>query len=67
MFAQMDAELLPWLLGIVNGIPTRLGGFLRALADAALRADAKNYAILRPALLQIRDKYPDYRDAGAHA
>jgi hypothetical protein len=32
--------------------------FLEAFLNAALRADAENYEILRPALLIFRDKYP---------
>jgi hypothetical protein len=62
MVAHTDRELLPWLLGIANGKPTRSGDFLRCLAEAALRADVANYPIVRPALLQIREKYPDYCD-----
>lgn len=65
MIAQQDPELLPWLLGIENGEPTPAGGFLRALAGAALRADHENYADLRPALLSIRDRFPKYRDEAA--
>lgn len=57
-----DRDLLPWLLGIANGKPHPSGDFLRSLADAALRADATNYPILRPALVAIREKYPEYCD-----
>lgn len=62
MIAQEDRELLPWLLGIVNHRPTRAGDFLKAVADAALRADFENYAILRPALLELQKKYSWYSD-----
>lgn len=65
MIAQQDVTLAPWLYGIVNHIPTRSGDFLRSLAEAALRADADNYLILRPALVQLREKYPGYNDPGA--
>jgi hypothetical protein len=51
------------LLGIASGKPTRAGGFLVALADAALRADGENYPILRPALRELKQKYPEYHDA----
>lgn len=60
--AQSDAELLPWLLGIQTGRPNPAGDFLRHLAEAALRADASNYELLRGVLLIIRAKYPDYHD-----
>jgi hypothetical protein len=60
MIAQADPELLTWLLGIYNGIPSKSGSFLESLALMALRADESNYEILRPALLLIRDKYPKY-------
>jgi len=62
MIVQTDPALISWVLGIANGKPTRSGDFLRALADAALRADALNYEILRPALLQLKEKYPQYLD-----
>lgn len=62
MIVQTDPALISWVLGISNGKPTRSGDFLRALADAALRADALNYAILRPALLELKEKYPQYVD-----
>ena len=62
MIAHEDPELLPWLMGIMNGRPTRAGDFLRSLAGAALRADFQNYREIRPALLNIRDRYPQYDD-----
>jgi hypothetical protein len=65
VIAQTDRELLPWLLGIVNGKPEPAGGFLQALAGAALRADFQNYADMRPGLLSIRDRFPKYRDESA--
>lgn len=60
MTAHEDHELLPWLLGIVNGKPVPSGDFLRSLADAALRADFLNYEVLRPALVEFRARYPKY-------
>ena len=58
MNAHTDLELNSWLLTILNGDPERriakAGDFLRSLAQAAMRADVSNYAILRPALLQLR-------------
>lgn len=61
MIAEFDTELLDWLTGILNG---RAGGFLSTIAEAAFRADRENYAILRPALLGYKAKYPDYTALG---
>ena len=36
------------------------GGFVKTVAQAAMRADDDNYAILRPALLAFKAKYPVY-------
>lgn len=54
-----DHELTDWIFGILDQ-KSGAGGFLTSLAELATRADAANYLILRPALLAIRDKYPDY-------
>lgn len=60
--AQEDSELFDWLTGVCH--PTMgAGDFLRHLAEASLRADWENYPILRPALLKIAAKYPEYREA----
>jgi hypothetical protein len=61
MSAVQDKDLHEWLMGIVHGHPSQSGGFLRSLADASLRADDANYLILRPALLKIQAKYPNYK------
>ncbi len=56
MTAMEDGELSQWLTAALN-----LGGsFIKTIAQAALRADEDNYAILRPVLLQLKDKYPKY-------
>lgn len=61
MIANEDPELWTWLLNA-----ERFGGsFVKAIADAALHADAFNYAILRPVLLQFKTKYPKYAE-GQH-
>lgn len=60
MNAQLDAELSPWLFGVLHGKPTRSGDFLRLLVKAAFHADPQNYVTLRPALLAMKEKYPDY-------
>ena len=51
-----DPELLEWL----SNAQRRGGGFVSSLASAALRADDENYALIRPLVLQMRDKYPAY-------
>ena len=57
MIAQEDdAELLEWQANANQSG----GGFVSAIARAALVADDENYPIIRPALLQIRAKYPRY-------
>lgn len=63
MTAQQDPELRNWLINIEN---MRAGDFLRTLALAAQMADYANYAILRPALLELKDKYPEYNIGGVH-
>lgn len=65
MNAHTDNELNKWLLTVCcNGDPERsvapAGDFLKSLANAAFRADPLNYAILRPALLAMKVKYPEY-------
>jgi|HubBroStandDraft_5_1064220.scaffolds.fasta_scaffold496588_3 hypothetical protein len=60
MTATEDSHLAPWIYGIIHGEPTPSGGFLRSLADAAVRADPQMYAILRPALALIREQFPKY-------
>ena len=57
MIAQSDdPELLEWLSkAYMEG-----GTFILSLARAALTADHENYPILRPVLLEMRAKYPQY-------
>ncbi|MGH8863277.1 MAG: hypothetical protein ACREVZ_01290 [Burkholderiales bacterium] len=58
MVAQTDPELLTWLLNAQR----KAGGFVATLAEAAMRADHENYPILRPVLVQMREKYPQYSE-----
>ena len=53
-----DPALQDWIMGAV----TYGGDFIKTLAQAAQRADAENYPVLRPALLQFRIKFPKYVD-----
>ncbi len=61
MNANNDPELTDWLFGILHHRPTRPGSFLERLALAASTADYENYALLRPVLLKLKNKYPEYR------
>jgi hypothetical protein len=62
MIAQEDSELFHWLLNAAGrGIRPPAGDFLKHLAEAALRADAENYFVLRPILVEMAVKYPKYR------
>jgi hypothetical protein len=57
MTAPEDTALFDWLINA-----SRFGGsFIRALADAGIRADDINYEIIRPVLLVMKEKYPHYR------
>jgi hypothetical protein len=51
-----DPELLEWLAK-ANQLG---GGFVSAMARAALVADPYNYPVIRPAILALRAKYPQY-------
>jgi hypothetical protein len=61
MVAQEDTELFEWLQN-ASGHGTRpaAGDFLKHLAEAGLRADAENYAVLRPVLVVMAMRYPAY-------
>jgi len=55
---QEDGEpgVTSWLMNAVN-----FGdGFVHSFAEAAMRADSENYEIIRPALLKLKARYPDY-------
>lgn len=56
MTAPEDEELFLWLLDARH-----MGGsFVNAIATAGLTADDSNYALLRPTLLKLKDKYDSY-------
>ena len=38
------------------------GSFVKMFAETSMRADSENYLILRPALLQLMQKYPSYSE-----
>jgi hypothetical protein len=56
MIACDDPELFTWLAAAA----AVGGGFVKTLAEAGLRADPENYALLRPVLLEFKAKYPKY-------
>jgi hypothetical protein len=62
MIAQNDdPELLEWLAK-ANQLG---GGFLSSVARAALVADDYNYPQIRPLILAMRKKYPQYEPSDA--
>jgi hypothetical protein len=49
----------PVMLNYVNAkLQENVGSFLSSFFDACLRADGENYQIIRPALVQLSEKYP---------
>lgn len=56
-----DPELLEWL-GNAN---QEGGSFISSIARAALVADTWNYALMRPLILALREKYPAYEPSDA--
>lgn len=63
--AKRDPILCQWISGVVKNKPVESGSFLKAVANAALRADWENYPILWPALLDLKTKYPKFHDPEA--
>ena len=49
-----DGELHDWLRWAEENGPS----FLRAIAEAAFTADLKNYNLIRPALLKLKEANP---------
>jgi hypothetical protein len=62
MVAQEDTELFDWLINASgHGTGPAAGDFLKHLAESALHADPVNYPILRPVLMVMSVRYPEYR------
>ena len=62
MIAQEDdPELLEWLAKANQ----EGGGFVSAIARAALVADFENYPLIRPVVIALRVKYPRYEPSAA--
>jgi hypothetical protein len=55
----VDPELDTWVDNLVR---MGAGSFLQAVHSVAVTADSDNYAMLRPVLLQLREKYPQYKE-----
>jgi len=56
-----DPELLEWLAKA----DTDAGAFVQSIARAGLHADHENYPLIRPLLLMMREKYPEYEPSDA--
>jgi len=55
----LDPELDTW---VDNILLMGAGSFLRYVHCAAVNADPENYALMRPLLLQLKAKYPEYAE-----
>jgi hypothetical protein len=51
-----DRGLGEWVMALGG---ERSGHFLCALAEAVMKADAEDYSVIRPALMNLKRKYPD--------
>jgi hypothetical protein len=51
-----DRELSEWVMALGEECS---GRFLCALAEAVMKAGAEDYSIIRPALVNLKCKYPD--------
>jgi hypothetical protein len=58
-------EVRRWVHGINQEHPDGVPGFLQSFAAAVCRADGTQYPLLRPALMVLKQKYPEYRFEGA--
>jgi hypothetical protein len=66
-FSRLDEdteEIRRWIHGVNQHEPSRPGDFLLAFAAAVCRADAGNYPLLRPAIVALMVKFPQYRFKG---
>jgi hypothetical protein len=49
-----DSELADWLIDLIADGPQN---FLQALAEAVVTADADDYGVIRPALVELRRRH----------
>jgi len=54
LIALDDADLNDWIMTLGG---KRSGHFLCALAEAAMKADAEDYSVIRPALVSLKNRY----------
>lgn len=54
---QNDPEILTWVINLER---FHAGSFLRSIGLAAQHADISNYTLMRPLLVCLMKKYPDY-------
>jgi hypothetical protein len=59
-----DDELADWLIDLIADGPEN---FLQALAEAVVTADAHDYGIIRPALIELRRRHGGRAVAQARA
>ena len=64
-FREDEEEVRRWIYGVTHGEPSHPGGFLEAFCVTVRRANDANYILLRPAILALKAKFPQYRFAGA--
>jgi len=61
-FREDEEEVRRWIYGVSH---SARGTFLEAFCSVARRADATNYVLLRPIILTLKAKNPQYRFEGA--
>jgi hypothetical protein len=66
MVLQQDSESLRnWAFGAIHpAFGADKNSFVHAFAEAVCRADSENYLVLRPALIELARKYPQYERFG---
>jgi hypothetical protein len=57
MLLLTDPLMVDWVMNLEE---MRAGSFLRFIGQAAQRANAEHYTLMRPMLLVLKDKYPEY-------
>lgn len=54
LIAFDDTELCDWLIALIED---GAENFLCGLAEAVLTADAENYSVIRPSLIELKRRY----------
>lgn len=63
---QDDEDIQRWIYAVANDAPQPAGDFLKKVVAAALHADPDNYPLLRPAIIVLKRKFPNYRMDDPH-